>query len=249
MNPHLLKLKKIPFFPIRLVRFARRAFEKKPDAFLRRVSGVIHVGANAGQEREIYAGHNLDVVWIEPIPEVFSELKANLKKFPRQQAYRYLITDRDDEEYTFHIANNQGQSSSILELDLHKDIWAEIHYEKAILLKSITLSSLVRAEKIKINKYDALIMDTQGTELLVLKGAEGLLSRFKYIKTEAADFEVYKGCCRVEDIADFLGKRGFKEFSRHQFAYRNEGGACYDIVYKKSVGRQIRNVFGRKRER
>ena len=38
------------------------------DAFLRKVSGVIHVGANLGQERAHYARFRLDVVWIEPIP-------------------------------------------------------------------------------------------------------------------------------------------------------------------------------------
>ena len=41
--------------------------------------------------------------------------------------------------------------------------------------------------------WDALVMDTQEPELLILKGAEPMLSQFKYIKTEAADFESYVG--------------------------------------------------------
>ena len=57
-------------------------------------------------------------------------------------------------------------------------------------------------------------MDTQESELLVLKGAESLLSKFKYIKTEATDFKVYKDCCLVEDLKNFLGKYGFKELNR-----------------------------------
>lgn len=230
-------LKQVAIFPLRLFRSARYRLKKNPDAFLRRVSGVIHVGANTGQEKELYARHNLDVVWIEPIPEVFSQLKAGLKEFPRQQAYQYLITDRDDEEFIFHIANNDGQSSSILELELHKDVWSEIYYEKSIQLKSLSLTSLVEKENIEIDKYDALIMDTQGSELLVLKGAESLLDGFKYIKTEAADFEVYKGCCQLKDIENFMGKRGFKEFSRKRFAYRIKGGNCYDIVYRRASDR------------
>lgn len=242
-------IKRIVFFPIRLVRFAKRPLEKKPDAFLNRVSGVIHIGANVGQEKEIYAKHNLDVIWVEPIPEIFSRLKANLEEFPRQQAFQYLITDSDNQEYAFHIANNEGQSSSILEFGLHKDVWSQISYEKTILLKSISLTSLVKKEGVKIDNYDALIMDTQGSELLVLKGAESLLSGFKYIKTEAADFEVYEGCCQVKDIADFLGKYGFREISRKKFASRVDGGGCYDIVYKRSPYSRIRNVLGRRRER
>ena len=36
----------------------------KIDVFLKSVSGVIHVGANTGQERDLYAKYHLDVVWI-----------------------------------------------------------------------------------------------------------------------------------------------------------------------------------------
>lgn len=239
----LIKLRQIEEFPAKLNRFVRRGFKRGPDSFLRRVSGIIHVGANDGEERFQYAHYNLNVVWIEPIPEVFARLETNLEDFPRQQAYQYLVTDQDQREYRFHIANNNGQSSSILDFELHKDIWAEIHFEKSISLKSIKLSSLIEAENIEIEKYDALVMDTQGTELLVLKGAESLLSRFRYIKTEAADFEVYKNCCQVKDLEDFLGKHGFKELIRKKFASRANGGNCYDIVYKKSNWRRIKNKF------
>jgi FkbM family methyltransferase len=78
------------------------------------VSGVVHVGANLGQEREVYAALGLDVVWIEPIPEIFAQLKENVQGFPNQLAIEALVTDIDDKEYVFHIANNDGASSSIL---------------------------------------------------------------------------------------------------------------------------------------
>lgn len=41
------------------------------NSFLSKGRGVIHVGANAGQERELYAAFGLHVIWIEPIPDVF----------------------------------------------------------------------------------------------------------------------------------------------------------------------------------
>lgn len=225
-------LKFIPALAGKLERFVKRGFRRASRDFLSRVSGVIHVGANAGQERDLYAHYNLNVVWVEPIPDVFARLKENIQDFPRQQAYQYLVTDEDRREYEFYIASNEGQSSSILDFNLHKEIWTDIDYKSSIVLKSIKLESLIEAEGIEIKKYDALIMDTQGTELLVLKGAESLLSRFKYIKTEAADFEVYKDCCQVKDIEEFVQKHGFKEISRKTFASRTDGGSCFDIVYK-----------------
>ncbi|MFN6536319.1 MAG: FkbM family methyltransferase [Nostoc sp. EkiNYC01] len=208
-------------------------FKKNPDSFLNNVSGVIHVGANTGQERKIYAQQKLDVIWIEPIPEIFKKLKNNLKRYPRQQGYQYLVTDKENENYEFHIANNNGASSSIFNFNLHKDIWPQVNYERSIMLKSTTLVSLVHKENINIDKYDALVMDTQGSELLVLKGAESILNKFKYIKTEVPDFESYVGCCQLKDIESFLLNHGFKEYSKHNFTSRKNGGNYYDIVYKK----------------
>ena len=45
-----------------------------PDAFFHQVSGVVHVGANIGQERDLYQTLGLRVCSIEPIPDVFARL-------------------------------------------------------------------------------------------------------------------------------------------------------------------------------
>lgn len=213
----------------------RSILERNPDSFLRGVSGVIHVGANTGQERELYEKFGLHVVWIEPIPEVFETLKENLRGFPNQRAIQCLITDRDDEEYQFHIANNNGESSSILDLKQHKDIWPTVTYTTAILLRSTTLASLLRIERIDPSDYQALIIDTQGSELLVLRGGVPLLDNFKYVKTEVADFESYAGCCQLADINSFMTQHGYREFSRYKFARRPGGGSYFDIVYRRKA--------------
>ena len=206
---------------------------KPGDPFLNQVSGVIHVGANVGQEREQYARHDLDVVWIEPIPEVFAELKRNLEQFPKQQAFEYLVADKDGEEHVFHIADNDGRSSSILDINLHKEIWPDVSYQESIVLKSTTLASMVERERLDLGKYQALVMDTQGSELLVLKGATELLGAFTYIKTEAADFECYAGGCTVAEIEQFLARHGFQECTREEFASREGVGTYYDIVFQR----------------
>lgn len=208
---------------------------RDPNRILRRASGVIHVGANSGQHREIYEKYALRVIWIEPIPEVFQRLKANLQAYPRQSAFQYLITDQDDAEYAFHVSNNAGKSSSILELKLHKDIWPEVAYDRTITLRSTTLATLLERERINATDYDALIMDTQGSELLVLKGAAPVLHAFRFIKTEVSDFESYAGCCQLKDIDSFVKQHGFKEISRQKFAQHAKGGSYYDVVYEKKA--------------
>lgn len=78
-------------------------------------------------------------------------------------------------------------------------------------------------------------MDTQGSEMPVLKGAEPMLNRFKFVKTEVADFESYAGCCQLTDLERFMNGHGFREFSRHAFARHPNGGACYDVIYKRKA--------------
>ena len=194
--------------------------------------GVIHIGANLGQEKELYRYHNLDVIWIEPIPEVFSELEKNIEDYPKQKAYQHLITDKNGKEYQFNIANNNGASSSILDFNQHKDIWPGVEFEKQIKLTSITLSKFIDQELVDLSKYDTLIMDTQGSELLVLKGAENLLTKFKFIRTEAADFEAYKNCCQLSDLDEYLTNYNFKQISKTAFARRDQGGQYYDVTYQ-----------------
>lgn len=209
----------------------RRWFAPDPNRFLRSVRGVVHVGANVGQERELYRRHDLDVLWIEPIPEVFATLAANLAEFPRQRAIQALVTDRDGEEYQFNVANNGGESSSILALKEHRDVWPKVDFTSTIALQSSTLATVLARELIDATRYDALIMDTQGSELLVLKGAEPILAQFRFIKTEVPDFEAYEGCARLDDIERFLVARGYKELARHRFASRTAGGSYFDVVY------------------
>ena len=81
----------------------KRALNEDPNRFLKHVSGVVHVGANAGQERELYKSHGLSVVWVEPIPEIFAKLDANLQGYTNQRRFQALVTDVDNMEFEFHV--------------------------------------------------------------------------------------------------------------------------------------------------
>jgi len=206
---------------------------KPQDHFLSKVNGVVHIGANHGQERLFYDKHGLEVLWIEAIPEVYEQLINNIAHLPKQKAIQALLTDVNGKEYDFHIANNQGASSSIYDFKKHQDIWPDVNYTSTISLTSHTFSTVVETEQLDMHKYQALIMDTQGSELLVLKGALEELKYFDYIKTEVPDFESYQDCCMLKDIEQFMHQNGYKEINRHKFASNEEGGSYFDIVYKK----------------
>lgn len=197
--------------------------------FLERITGIIHVGANAGQERELYAEHSLHVLWIEPIPEVFDALVENLREFPRQRAVRALLSERDDRLETLHVASNQGISSSILALAQHQEIFPEIHYVDSIPLPTVTLPTLLRRERIDPGCYQALLLDVQGAELRILEGSIPMLCNFDYIQLEVADFESYRGCCKLVDIERFMSMNGYVELER--VVCPLPVGNYYEMVY------------------
>lgn len=203
------------------------------NKFLEEVKGVIHVGANTGQERFFYKLLGLKVIWIEPIPDTFKTLNKNIKNIPNQTGLNELITDHDGKLYDFHITDNDGLSSSLFELKMHKEMWPNIKKKKTIKLKSKTLETLINEENISISDFQALIIDTQGSELLVLQGCKKVLNKFKYIKTEAADFESYENCCLLKDINDFLINYGFQEMNRYSTGENDEIGQYFDILFKK----------------
>lgn len=210
-----------------------RFFNHNPDNFFKKINGVIHVGANEGQERAYYAKCGLEVIWIEPIPEVFDRLRNNIKIYPKQKAFEYLLTDQNDVLHTFHVNGDNGESSSIYTLDQHQDIWPEIQTAKTLEIKSKTLATVIASEKINLNNYQGLVLDTQGSELLVLQGAESILSHFEFIKTEATDFNAYHGCCFLHELVVYLKQYSFIERKRTQFARHPNGGGYYDLIFSR----------------
>jgi FkbM family methyltransferase len=212
----------------------RRFRPDLPDLndYLRSCSGVIHVGANTGQERDTYAGYRLPVIWIEPLPAQFERLKQNIKVYPNQIAIKGLITDRDDVSTILHVSNNDGISSSILDLALHRDIWPDVYYVGDIEVNSVRLQTAISRAGLDISKYDALVMDTLGVELLILRGLGADITHFKYIKMEAADFEAFKGCATVSEISEFLiSSCGYSLLRKDRFAQRDAGGSYFNLLF------------------
>jgi 2-O-methyltransferase len=136
-------------------------------------------------------------------------------------------------EHQFHIANNEGASSSIYQFGEHRDIWPEVTYLSSRTLRSRRLDSLFCLEGISPSQYPTLVMDVQGAELLVLKGAGKMLKEFRFVKAEAADFESYVNCAKLNDLSKYLEPLGFKEIFRNQFASHPNGGNYWDVVWER----------------
>ena len=199
--------------------------------FLQQVSGVIHVGANAGHERDLYDRLGLPVLWVEAIPQLARRLRASLAGYPLQETIECLLADEDGKQYLFNVANNNGASSSIYEFALHKDVWPEVEFVGKMSLRSRTFQALVAERGLDMSRYEALVLDTQGSELLVMKGFGPLLDSMKFIWVEAADFEAYAGGCQLGQVSEYLSQRGFRDDVRVEIARHPDGGRYFDVLF------------------
>lgn len=179
------------------------AIARHPDCAPR--AGVIHVGSHRQEERHFYAtGLNVDpdrILWVDANESLCAQHPGTVNA---------VLADVVGKEVDFIVTNNDGMSSSILELGLHASEYPECVETSRSRKTTTTLDVLVNDTlKMRSDAFDYLAMDVQGAELLVLTGAEEVLCHVNMVVTEISIVELYVGCCLLSDITDFLGKRGF----------------------------------------
>lgn len=172
--------------------------------------GVLHVGANRGEEAPVYLELGIKKqIWIEAYEPVFRQLKDTLASNPEAIAWNACVGDVNGKKVTFHVSNNGSQSSSILELGEHKKQHPDVHYINHIEMETVRIDKLFTSPFVDASNYDFLNVDLQGAELLALKGMGKLLDNFKWVYIEINNAETYVGCPLLEDLEYYLGAYGF----------------------------------------
>jgi FkbM family methyltransferase len=177
------------------------------EILLNKITGVIHVGAHDGEERTFYDDINCPIVdWHEANPFMFHRLQQNLSNHPRHRSFNHAVSNCNG-RVKFNISSNDGESSSILPMKLHSQIYPSIHYIGEVEVNCVTLDSVYNIEPILFN---FLYMDVQGAEYNVLEGSKKLLqNHIQYIYSEVNFYELYEGCKLMSDIDELLSQFGF----------------------------------------
>jgi len=176
-----------------------------------RPPGVLHLGANEGQEAPAYAAAGIErVVWVEALPQVFDVLKQKIAPIRGSVALLACLSDVDNQQVDFHVASNDGQSSSFLELGTHAQAHPTVCYVKTIRMATIRVDTLLRQNNLEVGPGWLLNVDLQGAELLALRGMGDLLKQFDSVYIEVNEKELYIGCPSAAQIDSWLGNRGFE---------------------------------------
>ena len=172
------------------------------------LTGIIHVGGHQGQEYDEYLKAGcLRQIWIEGNPHFFDQLKQKFEHNKDVKVFNELVYD-EEKEVNFGLANN-GQSSSILPLKIHKKYYPNIKYDGFLLKKCKRLDNIIYENNININNYNGLALDVQGVELNVIKSFEDNIKHMDFILSEINIEELYEGCCLIDDFDKYLKGIGF----------------------------------------
>ena len=167
-----------------------------------KIKGILHVGAHLCEEihhYEKYVQRN-KILWIEAIPE---KTQMSKKMYNNLLIENAVVSDVV-ETVKFNVSSNY-QSSSFLELGLHSHYHPEIHYTSSFEAETKLLKDIICNYDIE---YNFINLDIQGAELKALKGMEEYLNKVDYLYTEVNSDYVYKGCCLITELDEYLLKFG-----------------------------------------
>ncbi|GDZ95224.1 methyltransferase FkbM family protein [Planktothrix agardhii CCAP 1459/11A] len=212
--------------------------------------GIIHVGAHEGSEVEYYLAMGAQrVLFIEANPTVFERLQTNIAQYPNVQALNYAIS-HENGTVTLRVTSFD-QSSSILPLKHHLDIYPTIQETEQVTVPSRTLDTLLQELGLNPADFNILNIDIQGAELLALQGATNWLQYVEAINTEVNYKELYEGCALIDDLDEFLERYGFQRIATITPHHPDWGDAFYikkpvitaSLLGEASFGRLGNQIF------
>jgi FkbM family methyltransferase len=178
-------------------------------------SSLVLVGANRGKEITAFENYGIDwAIMVEPQAEPFGKLKRRVAGIPRYIPVKALCSSVEGVEYDFYVADNKGQSSSLLKPTRHRIEYPGIDFPSQMKLTSTTIDMVVtrvvqRRPGLSFEVFDTLVIDVQGAELKVLMGGTRLLQHVKYVFTEV-NYDLYEGGATLDDLQSFLRPFGFE---------------------------------------
>jgi FkbM family methyltransferase len=198
------------------LRRLNRGEERSLDALLRRlvrekhVTVVLDVGANRGRfgdymRRQGYEGR---IISFEPLAEPFATLARRVDGNPRWDAVRVAISDTPGTATMRHSGNADVMSSLLTSTDVLVKSMPEAAPTEELQVPVSTVDEQVR-DRLTDADRPFLKIDTQGSELPVLEGAEETLRRAAGVLAELSFVELYEGQALFGELVDWLAARGF----------------------------------------
>ena len=181
---------------------------------------LIDVGARNGVNERWEQYHSrIEVRAFEPDPVECDRLNRLPSPYPIQ----YLpvaLGEKDGELATLHVCRQPGCSSLLLP---NMTLCGGFEYSGNMEITAQYPMVLSRLDKVCANfPPDVLKVDTQGTELAVLRGAGSLLDTTLAVELEVEFIEQYTGQALFADVDLFMRSKGFMLRGLRRTYWRNQ---------------------------
>lgn len=195
---------------------------------------IVDIGANNGQWMSMVRSHGYsrEAICIEPIKKSYIKLKA--RRFKDTIALNCAVGNKNGYVY-MKIASNDGQSSSILELEEYHKIAAP--HIKHVGEEKVKISKLSKILETVNHKKIFVKIDTQGYEIEVLKSInQSDFNKIHAFEIEANLVSTYKKATLIEDLIKFLRNNGYQPLRiENGFGMPNFGQQLQvDILFVKT---------------
>lgn len=195
-----------------------------------RPNHVIHVGAWEGVDVPDYLELEIPrITLIEALPEKAKLLRTKFKTNENVEILEYAASDTTGELVTFYPLNYGSSSLLKPNLDSLREIFADFTEMEAIKVQTLKLDDITTSSIEQI----MLIIDVQGAELQVLKGATSALRKTLLIKVEVSTVAYYEGQSYQSQIEQFLESHDFVKISQRISKTMGQGDAIF--VRKRNI--------------
>jgi len=168
-----------------------------------------------------------------------SKLRYSIEK--HEKRFLQVLSDADDKTVQFFLANNGKESTGD---SYYKELTANYSEGKSVLLKTKTLNTMISENNLPLP--DFIKMDTQGSEVDIMKGGSDALNHAKVALIEVSVMPYNTNAPIFNDYIDTMYSYGFIPSGVHNIAMRKGVVNQMDIVFTKS---DINNEIHQHRDR
>jgi FkbM family methyltransferase len=217
-------------FELRRIRNSRHAhvdaFADQRRLFKDANPVIFDVGAHRGQSLDRYLAvfPSAEIYSFEPAASAFAELLAKYGMARQIHLHQQALSDSTGET-VFHL-NRADYTNSLLAAATGSDALVDgrlMEEVEKVRVNTTTVAAFVNDHS--ISSLDILKLDVQGAELLVLQGADPLLSRgaIALVLTEVQFAPLYSGQSYFDEVSAFLRKRGYSLYGLYDVRYGENG--------------------------
>jgi FkbM family methyltransferase len=151
-----------------------------------------------------------------------------------------VLSDEDNKEMIFYRKKESIEGGTFCTGDsLFKEQTQHYSYNNTIEDKVLTTTLKTILNKHNKSKIDLLKIDTQGSELIIMKGLGDTLQNVEFIELECSIIEYNIDGCVFTDIVEFL-KNDFEIFDIVDLQYHYGFLAHIDVIFKNKKSKIIK---------